>query len=151
MSTPRPCEPRNRLLKPFPTITVRDRFESDRDAIYNDVFRRRVASMGILELISSVGIPVCFSRPDTERMNGLSVSRRRWVEYSVAKRVPGAMTSGSSMARLVFLNYRCKPAAIRSASLRVIPAAMSRWLDIVSRTIGADKSSPLTMIASGFP
>ena len=42
---------------PFPADTASRWLLRDRDAIYGDVFRRRVASMGIGELVSSPSSP----------------------------------------------------------------------------------------------
>jgi hypothetical protein len=46
-----------RLIEVFPYDTAPPWLPGDRDAIYGDVFRRRVAGMGITEVITSPSGP----------------------------------------------------------------------------------------------
>jgi putative transposase len=45
------------VIEAFPDDTVPGWLLRDRDAIYGDVFRRRVAGMGIIEVLSSPSSP----------------------------------------------------------------------------------------------
>jgi hypothetical protein len=56
------------IIEAFPDNSAPRWLVRDRDAIYNDVFRRRVASMGISEVISSPSSP--WQNPFAERLIG---------------------------------------------------------------------------------
>jgi putative transposase len=55
------------IIEAFPNDTA-PRWRLDRDAVYGDVFRRRVAGMGITEVITSPSSP--WQNPYTERLIG---------------------------------------------------------------------------------
>jgi putative transposase len=56
------------LIEAFPEDTAPRWLLRDRDAIYGDVFRRRIASMGIGEVVSSPSSP--WQNPYAERVIG---------------------------------------------------------------------------------
>ena len=56
------------IIETFPDDTAPRWLVRDRDAIYNDVFRRRVAGMGITEVVSAPSSP--WQNPYAERLIG---------------------------------------------------------------------------------
>jgi transposase InsO family protein len=64
------------IIEAFPNDTAPRWLSRDRDAIYGDVFRRRVASMDITEVITSPSSP--WQNPYAERLIG-SLRRSAWI------------------------------------------------------------------------
>jgi hypothetical protein len=65
---PPPHGRRNKSIEAFPNDTAPHWLLRDRDAIYGDVFRRRVAGMGITEVITSPSSP--WQNPYAEKVMG---------------------------------------------------------------------------------
>ena len=94
------------MIEAFPEDTAPRWLLRDRDAIYGDVFRRRVASMGIGEVVSSSVQPLAKSVcGETDRIHPARVSGprdrpRRAASATSADRVSHLLSWGANTSRL---------------------------------------------------